>query len=331
FSLVPDRAWLFRFRRARCKTLQIDLRSDNFTHLLLELIDRQSSVEDDKVVGFHHFVVLLEDTGLEETEAFGAVIGEAEIHAGFVVFQLGAAAEDAVNGDVEGRAEVEGDVRDRREAIEVAKPLRGAAARSVAGKRRVDIAVGENEIVALKERHDLTLAAVGEVGRVQERKGGRSKQTALFAAARCGFDEGRGVPLREMEAVAADFEPALEEIELRALAGAVGTFDHDQGTGIGAAGDGLFLSLLEFPFCGFRPGSIGRNQGAKVTGSLQHSKARSGKAEEAPDYRPLCQRNFAGAGSNVHRLKAAPLARRGRLRWGGIFGGFGGSRRCEGA
>ena len=40
-----------------------------------------------------------------------------------------------------------------------------------------------------------------------------------------------------MEAVAADFEPALEEIELGAFAGAVGTFNDDERAGIGSAGD----------------------------------------------------------------------------------------------
>ena len=60
----------------------------------------------------------------------------------------------------------------------------------------------------------------------------------MFAAAGGGFYEGRGVPFGEVETVAADFEPAFEEIELRAFAGAVGAFDDDEGAGVGATGNG---------------------------------------------------------------------------------------------
>ena len=60
----------------------------------------------------------------------------------------------------------------------------------------------------------------------------------MFAAAGGGFYEGRGVPLGEMQAIAADFEPTLEKIELGAFAGAIGAFDDDECAGIGAAGNG---------------------------------------------------------------------------------------------
>ena len=103
----------------------------------------------------------------------------------------------------------------------------GAAAGGVAGEGGVDVAIGEDEIVALEEGHDLAFAAVGEVGGVEEREGGGGEEAFLFAAAGGGFYEGRGVPLGEVETVAADFEPAFEEIELGAFAGAVGAFDDD--------------------------------------------------------------------------------------------------------
>jgi hypothetical protein len=59
----------------------------------------------------------------------------------------------------------------------------------------------------------------------------------LFAATRGGLNEGRRVPLGEMETVAADLEPAFEKIELGAFAGTVGALDDDESAGISAAGN----------------------------------------------------------------------------------------------
>ena len=141
------------------------------------------------------------------------------------------------DSDVEGSAEIESDVGNGSEAIKIAKPTMGAAAGGVAGEGGIDIAIGEDEVVALEQGHDLALAAVGEIGGVQKRESGGSEEALLFAATRGGLNEGRRVPLGEMETVAADFEPAFEEIELGAFARAVSTFDDDESAGIGAAGN----------------------------------------------------------------------------------------------
>src|SRR5260221_1241375 len=114
----------------------------------------------------------------------------------------------------------------------------GAAAGSIASEGSVDVAIGEYEIVDLEKGHDLALAAVGEVGGVEEREGCGSEEALLLAGGGGVFYGGRGVPLGEVETVAADFKPALEEIELGAFTGAVGAFDYDEGAGIGAAGNG---------------------------------------------------------------------------------------------
>lgn len=55
-----------------------------------------------------------------------------------------------------------------------------------------------------------------------------------------------------MESITADFQPAFQKIELRALAGAVGTFDDNERTGISAAGY-RSTGLRECGFCGFWP------------------------------------------------------------------------------
>ena len=114
-----------------------------------------------------------------------------------------------MNGDFEGSAEIKRDIRNGGEAIEIAKPFLRTAAGAVACEGGVDIAIGEDEIIALEERHNLALATVGKVGGVKQRKGCRRQKAALFAATRGGFDERRRVPFGEVKAIAADFEPAF--------------------------------------------------------------------------------------------------------------------------
>jgi hypothetical protein len=114
----------------------------------------------------------------------------------------------------------------------------GTAAGSVTGEGSVDVAISEDEIVALEEGHDLAFAAIGKIGSVEKREGGGGEKAFLLAATGGGLHEGRGIPFSEVETIAANFEPAFEEIELGGFAGAVGAFDDDKRTGIGAARDG---------------------------------------------------------------------------------------------
>jgi len=114
-----------------------------------------------------------------------------------------------MNGDFEGSAKIKCDVGYRRETVEIAKPFLRTAAGTVAREGGVHVAIGEDEIIALEERHNLALAAVGKVGGVKQRKGCRRQKAALFAATRGGFDERRRVPFGEVKAIAADFEPAF--------------------------------------------------------------------------------------------------------------------------
>ena len=90
----------------------------------------------------------------------------------------------------------------------------------------------------MEQRHDLAFAAVGEIGGMKQRKRGGREQAALLAPASGGFYQRRRVPLGEVDAVTADFEPALQEVELGAFAGSVDAFDHDERAGIRALGCG---------------------------------------------------------------------------------------------
>jgi len=143
---------------------------------------------------------------------------------------------DAIDGHVERSAKIKSDVRDGRKAVQVSQPALRAVARNIARERCVNVPVGQDEVSAVEQREDLALAAVGKIGGVQERKRGGRKQTALLPAPGCRFHKWRRIPLREMQAIAADFEPAFEQVELRALPGAVYAFNHNERARVGARG-----------------------------------------------------------------------------------------------
>src|ERR1051325_8840702 len=87
-----DRAFLFGLGGARGEALEINFESDDVAHLFLEFVHGESSVEDDEIITLDHVVVALENARLKKTKAFGAVVGKAEVHASFVVFEFRAAA-----------------------------------------------------------------------------------------------------------------------------------------------------------------------------------------------------------------------------------------------
>ncbi len=103
--------------------------------------------------------------------------------------------------------------------------MRGAAAGRVAREGGVNVAVGENQVAAVQQRHDLAFAAVREIGGVQQGERGGGQQPALFSAAGGGLHQRRGIPFGEVDAIAADFQPALQQIELGAFSRAVNPFD----------------------------------------------------------------------------------------------------------
>ena len=85
----------------------------------------------------------------------------------------------------------------------------------------------------MKKRQDLTLAAVRKICCMQKRKGGGRQQAPLLSAARCRLHQRRRIPLREMDPVAANFQPPLQQIQLGAFPRAVDTFHHHQRAGVG--------------------------------------------------------------------------------------------------
>src|SRR5271169_4455641 len=83
-SICRDASFLFRRKLAEINPLAYDL-----AHQFLELVHTNRSVHQDEIVRFDHLVVVAQDSFLENAEAFGAIKRDSQIHAGFVVLQLG--------------------------------------------------------------------------------------------------------------------------------------------------------------------------------------------------------------------------------------------------
>ena len=81
-----------------------------------------------------------------------------------------------------------------------------------------------------ERRQNLVLDAMPEIGRVEHRELFRAQDPDRLAALDQRLDQVRGVPLRRHDVVALGFQPGLEQLALRGLAGPVGTLEGDQQT-----------------------------------------------------------------------------------------------------
>lgn len=139
----------------------------------------------------NHAIVLFEDSSLEDLETFFRIVGPAEVQAGFVILEVWSAGNDAIDRDVEWGAEKESHCWFDGEVVDVADPAAIAAARDVAGERRVDVAIGEHDCACFERRNDVALGAIGEVSRVQQRERRGCEQVALLGPS-CRILDERG-------------------------------------------------------------------------------------------------------------------------------------------
>ena len=198
---------------------------------LLLRFDRLIGVHDQKIEFRAHRQVLLQDAALKDAEAFVRIGGEPQIHAGFEIFQLRPAIEDALQRDFQVGFEEKRQVRQRREIVNAAHPFGRAAAHDVARERGEDIAVAQHEVTGAQQRNQMPFITVGEIGRVDQAESGGREQFALFAFAGGGFDEFRRVPFAEEDFQPLQFQPAFKQINLRGFAGTIQPFDRDQAAG----------------------------------------------------------------------------------------------------
>src|SRR5258706_276857 len=79
---------------------------DHLAHLALLLFNGKPGVDDVEADLIGHGFILVEDAALKDAEALFDVAAEAEVHAGFIVFDGVASAENASDSDIERHAEI---------------------------------------------------------------------------------------------------------------------------------------------------------------------------------------------------------------------------------
>ena len=112
--------------------------------------------------------------------------------------------------------------------VEFGDPIAVHATDGIAGERGEKVAIGEHNVAGAEEGEDLALVAVGEIGGVDQGESGGREKLLPFAFGRGFLDEDGGIPLGEEDAIALEFEPALDEVDLGGLAGAIQPLDSDE-------------------------------------------------------------------------------------------------------
>ena len=252
---------------------------DQFAHDALLRFDALVGIHDDEIELGAHGQVLLEDAALENAKAFVRIGGEAHIHAGFEIFELRAAIQNALERDLQVRFEEKRHVRQRREIVNAAHPFRRATADGVARESGENVAIAQHDVAGAQQRNELPLVTVRKIGGMDQAESRGREQLALFAFAGGGFDEVRGIPLAEKNLQPLHFEPASQQVNLRGFPGAIEAFDRDQAAGKSQFrkrfchrikvctalpnvnfGFGLDWGLANFPFPSQR--SVGQGSGA---------------------------------------------------------------------
>src|SRR5450432_484672 len=200
----------------------------DFAHAALLLLDRHSGIDDVEAHLLRHSLVLVEDAALKDAEALLHVAGQAQVHAGLVILERVASAQDAAQSDIERHAEIKAQVGMDGEAVEVADPTAAHPAGHVARERGVGVSVGADDGARFDQRQDVTFHAVGEIGSVDQAEGGWSEHLLALAAARGLAHQRGGIPLAESHGIALGSQPMAEQRHLGGLSGTIDPFDHDQ-------------------------------------------------------------------------------------------------------
>src|SRR5438105_6663920 len=89
----------------------------NFAHLFLLLFNGTRGIDNVEADFFGHGVVLIQNASLENPETFFHIATEPQVHARFVKFDSIPAAENTADGDIQGDAEIETEIRPDGELI----------------------------------------------------------------------------------------------------------------------------------------------------------------------------------------------------------------------
>src|SRR5687768_5727352 len=189
FSLPP--------RRATAEARKIDAFADQRANRLLLLVCIGRGVDHGEPELGGQCIVLLLDAALENSKALVDVTREIEVHSGLEPLELWPALEDAVERDLERKAEVQGEIRLAGKPVRVAQPGRVAPPYSIPGERRVNVAITEYDIPRSQHGQNLALVAVGEIGCMNEAERRRRQQLALLGLAGRALHQLTGIPFRE--------------------------------------------------------------------------------------------------------------------------------------
>src|SRR5215510_13726728 len=110
-------------------------------HLALLSFNRAACVYDSQAKFLHHAIVFFQDFSLKDRETLFRIVRPTEIHARFIVLEMGTPGYDTIYGNGKWRTKEESDGWFDRERIDVTHPFALAPARNVASKGRVNITV----------------------------------------------------------------------------------------------------------------------------------------------------------------------------------------------
>src|SRR5690349_20182893 len=132
-------------------------------HLPLLLRDGQSSIHNGQVKFINHCLIFIDDTLLELLKTFAGITAQAQVHPGFVVFELGTTREDTLQRDIQGDAEIECTRRLDGKLVEFAYPTLIHTTCHVSRERRIDVAVRQYDRSGFERRNDVMLSAIGKI------------------------------------------------------------------------------------------------------------------------------------------------------------------------
>src|SRR6185369_331295 len=104
--------------------------------------------------------------------------------------------------------EKEGEIGQRREAVNAADPFGGAATNYISRESSKDVAIAEHDVAGAKQRDKVAFVAVGEVRGMNETESGGGQQFPFLALAGGGFDQLGRIPFAEVDLQALQLQPA---------------------------------------------------------------------------------------------------------------------------
>ncbi len=207
---------------------------DELAHDILLLVDVPGRIHRNQAIFLHDLVVLRQDAGLKDAKAFGQVVAQVHVHAGFVILELSpGSSEEPRDGDLDWYVEVKGHIGLNGETVQLADPFGRDAANDVACKGGVHVAVGKDEHSGFQRRQNFMIEPAGKVGGVEqtERRGGEA--FGFFAFLRGVLDQVGGIPFREKNFVAFRLEPLVQQQELGAFSRPVDALHDDEFSRVG--------------------------------------------------------------------------------------------------